>query len=119
MKKTNNKVRRASLNERLHFLFTGEIPNYWQSANKDVCLTLALALEDPEFPFCKINQGNPKMLKIVSDFLATAKFPYKTIEKYIIRQPVLPHEKNPIRRLFTDTGHPDYFPNPTKKPSKP
>ena len=113
-KKSTQNVRRAGLKERLHFLFTGEIPNYWYSANMDVRMTLVQALADPEFPFVKEHKDNEEMLKNVTDFLATTRFSYKSIEKYIFRQPILPHESKPLRRLFSSCKYPDYFPKPTE-----
>ena len=47
MKKSKIQIRRAGLKERLHFLFTGEIPGYWQKANNDVRMNYP---EDDEFP---------------------------------------------------------------------
>lgn len=114
MKKSKIQIRRAGLKERLHFLFTGEIPSYWYKANMDVRMTLVQALADPEFSYCKENKDKPEMLKNVTDFLATTRFSYKSIEKYIFRQPILPHESKPLRRLFSSCKYPDYFPKPTE-----
>lgn len=117
MKKTKIKIRRASLKERLHFLFTGEIPGYWDKANSDVRTTLIQALADPDFPFCKENK--PEKIDIIIDFLGTTKFSYKTIEKYIFRTPLLPHEeKSLFSGLFIETDHPDYFPRPSETTKK-
>lgn len=119
MKKSKIQIRRASLKERLHFLFTGEIPGYWQKANNDVRMTLVQALADPEFPFVKEHKDNEEMLKNVTDFLATTRFSYKTIEKYIFRQPLLPHEeKSLLSGLFIETQNPDYFPKPSETTKK-
>lgn len=114
MKKSKIQIRRAGIKERLHFLFTGEIPGYWQKANNDVRMTLVQALADPEFPFVKEHKDNEEMLKNVTDFLATTRFSYKSIEKYIFRQPILPHESKPLQRLFSSCKHPDYFPKPAE-----
>lgn len=115
MKKANHKIRRASLKERLHFLFTGEIPNYWYKANMDVRITLLQALADPEFPYCKANKDKPEMLKNIIDFLGITKFSYESIEKYVFRQPLLPYEtKFSLKRLFFNDPYPDYFPKPNK-----
>ena len=117
MKKSKIQIRRAGLKERLHFLFTGEIPGYWQKANNDVRMTLVQALADPDFPFCKENK--PETIKIIVDFLATSKFSYKTIEKYIFRIPLLPHEeKSLLSGLFIETQNPDYFPKPSETTRK-
>ena len=119
MKKSKIQIRRAGLKERLHFLFTGEIPGYWQKANNDVRMTLVQALADPEFPFVKEHNDNDEMLKNVTDFLATTRFSYKTIEKYIFRQPLLPHEeKSLLSGLFIETQSPDYFPKPSETTKK-
>lgn len=117
MKKSKIQIRRAGLKERLHFLFTGEIPGYWQKANNDVRMTLVQALADPDFPFC--NENKPETIKIIIDFLATSKFSYKTIEKYIFRIPLLPHEeKSLLSGLFIETQNPDYFPKPSETTKK-
>lgn len=117
MKKSKIQIRRAGIKEGLHFLFTGEIPGYWQKANNDVRMTLVQALAEPDFPFCKENE--PETIKIIVDFLATRKFSYKTIEKYIFRQPLLPHEqKSLVSGLFIETQNPDYFPKPSETTKK-
>ena len=110
MKKSKIQIRRAGLKERLHFLFTGEIPSYWYKANMDVRMTLVQALADPEFPYCKKNKDKPEMLKNVSEFLATTKFSYQSVEEYVNMQRRFPHEI----KFSSENRFPDYFPKPSE-----
>lgn len=114
MKKSKIQIRRASLKERLHFLFTGEIPSYWYKANMDVRMTLIQALADPEFPYCKENKDKPEILKNISEFLATTKFSYQSVEKYVNMQRRFPHET----KISSDNRYPDYFPKLSKATKK-
>lgn len=113
-KQSIHSIDRAGLRERLHFLFTGEIPNYWYKANMDVRMTLVQALADPEFPFCKEHKNKPEMLNNVIDFLVTTKFSYQSVEKYVNMQRRFPHES----KIPSDNRYPDYFPKPSDATKK-
>lgn len=76
---------RASLKVRLHFLFTGEIKNYWYLAEKIILSTYLDYLMQHYPEFKETEDFDKAAFEAVADFLNNPKIPLKKIKPHILR----------------------------------